>query len=119
MALGLGLALKSQGKTEEAFDAFYKSVWDGNMQDKGFYQLACIAAGKGSYHEALDYLEKQVIVHHGFIRIWRKPQDICSFSIQSGAAVAKRQLDIVVVVPPEQRPEGTGIGTDHSPHCVP
>lgn len=54
----LGLALKMQGKTDEAFDAFYKAVWDGNMQDKAFYQLACIAAGRGLYEEALEYLEK-------------------------------------------------------------
>ncbi|MCM1214565.1 MAG: DUF5107 domain-containing protein [Lachnospiraceae bacterium] len=56
----LGLALKIQGKINEAYDAFYKAVWDGNMQDKAFYQLACIAAGKGLYGEALDHLEKSL-----------------------------------------------------------
>lgn len=56
----LGLALKMQGKTVEAFDAFYKAVWDGNMQDKAFYQLACIAVGRGLYGEALGYLEKSL-----------------------------------------------------------
>ncbi|MCM1303600.1 MAG: DUF5107 domain-containing protein [Lachnospiraceae bacterium] len=56
----LGLALKIQGKINEAYDAFYKAVWDGNMQDKAFYQLACIAAGKGLYGEALNHLEKSL-----------------------------------------------------------
>ncbi len=56
----LGLALRAQGKTEEAFDAFYKAVWDGNMQDKAFYQLACIASEKGNWQEALGYLEKSL-----------------------------------------------------------
>lgn len=57
----LGLSLKVQGKKDAAFDAFYKAVWDGNMQDKAFYQLACIAAGKGSYAEALGYVEKSLV----------------------------------------------------------
>jgi len=57
----LGLALKATGNTEKAFDAFYKAVWDGNMQDKAFYQLACIAAGRGSYKEALEYVDKSLV----------------------------------------------------------
>ena len=57
----LGLALKMLGNTEKAFDAFYKAVWDGNMQDKAFYQLACIAAGRGDYEEALEYIEKSLV----------------------------------------------------------
>ncbi|MCH5210841.1 MAG: DUF5107 domain-containing protein [Oscillospiraceae bacterium] len=57
----LGLALKAMGNREKAFDAFYKAVWDGNMQDKAFYQLACIAAGNGEYDEALGYIEKSLV----------------------------------------------------------
>lgn len=56
----LGLALKGQGRVDEAFDVFYKAVWDGSMQDKAFYQLACIAAGKGELAEALGYIEKSL-----------------------------------------------------------
>lgn len=57
----LGLALRAQGKTDKAFDAFYKAVWDGNMQDKAFYQLACIAAERGSFDEALCYIDKSLV----------------------------------------------------------
>lgn len=57
----LGLALKAAGYAGEAFDAFYKAAWDGNMQDKAFYQLACIAAENGSYEEALAFVEKSLI----------------------------------------------------------
>ncbi len=57
----LGLALKAQGKTDKAFDAFYKAVWDGNMQDKAFYHLACIAAMKGEYESALEFIEKSLV----------------------------------------------------------
>lgn len=56
----LGLSLKAQGKTDKAFDAFYKAVWDGNMQDKAFYQLSCIAAARGDYNDALEYIEKSL-----------------------------------------------------------
>ena len=57
----LGLALKMTGDMGKAFDAFYKAVWDGNMQDKAFYQLACIAAARGDYDEALGYIEKSLV----------------------------------------------------------
>lgn len=57
----LGLALKMTGNIDKAFDAFYKAVWDGNMQDKAFYQLACIASGRGDYEEALGHIEKSLV----------------------------------------------------------
>ncbi len=61
----LGLAQKAAGETGLAFDAFYKAIWDGNMQDKAFYQLACIAAGKeireaGGYETALEFVERSL-----------------------------------------------------------
>lgn len=57
----LGLSLKALGDTEGAFDAFYKAAWDGNMQDKAFYQLACIAAAKGRYEEALGFVDQSLL----------------------------------------------------------
>lgn len=57
----LGLALKLTGNTDKAFDAFYKAVWDGNMQDKAFYQLACIAVSNGEYENALEFIEKSLV----------------------------------------------------------
>ena len=57
----LGVALKAVGEIDKAFDAFYKSIWDGNQQNRGYYQLANIAAGKGEYSEALDYIEKSLV----------------------------------------------------------
>ncbi len=57
----LGLALKMTGNIDKAFDAFYKAVWDGNMQDKAFYQLACIASRNGEYENALEFVEKSLV----------------------------------------------------------
>lgn len=57
----LGLALRKQRKFDEAFDAFYKSIWSGNMQDKGFYQLACLSALNGKYEQALEFVEQSLL----------------------------------------------------------
>lgn len=56
----LGLALKALGYREKAYNAFYKASWDGNMQDKAFYQLACVAASINEYDRALEFVEKSL-----------------------------------------------------------
>lgn len=57
----LGLSLKYQGKQEEAYDAFYKAVWNGAWQDAGFYQLACLDVRKGQWKTALEHVEASLI----------------------------------------------------------
>lgn len=57
----LGLSLKMQGRLEEAYDAFYKAAWDGHQQEGAFYQLACVAAAKGSLGAALEFVEKSLV----------------------------------------------------------
>ncbi|MCC8159727.1 MAG: DUF5107 domain-containing protein [Oscillospiraceae bacterium] len=57
----LGLTLRKQGRFDEAFDAFYKSIWSGNMQDKGFYQLSCISALRGDFKTALEFIEQSLL----------------------------------------------------------
>lgn len=57
----LGLSLKMQERYDEAFDAFYKSVWNAACQDMGYFSLAAIAALKGNYNEALELVEKSII----------------------------------------------------------
>ncbi len=57
----LGLTLRKQGKFNEAYDAFYKAIWSGNMQDKGFYQLACLSALNGDLIKALEFIEQSLI----------------------------------------------------------
>jgi len=52
----LGLALKMQGRFDEAFDAFYKATWNAAWQDSAFFELARIASRRGNYTEALDLL---------------------------------------------------------------
>ncbi len=53
----LGLALSSQGKYEEAYEAFFKATWSWAWRAGGYYQLARLACRKGDHARALDLLE--------------------------------------------------------------
>ncbi len=57
----LGLSLKYQGKTEEAYSCFYKACWNAAWQDAGYYSLAQISLMRGNYKEALEEVEKSLI----------------------------------------------------------
>lgn len=57
----LGVALKLQGKLDEAFAALYKSTWSAAWQDPGFFTLAQIAAERQTYDEALELTERALI----------------------------------------------------------
>ncbi|MDQ6421655.1 DUF5107 domain-containing protein [Paenibacillus sp. LHD-117] len=57
----LGLSLKGQGRTDEAFSAFYKSTWSAAWQDAGYLSLAQIAMQRQSYEEALDLSERSLV----------------------------------------------------------
>ncbi|MCR5279571.1 MAG: DUF5107 domain-containing protein, partial [Lachnospiraceae bacterium] len=57
----LGLSLKKMGDTDGAFDAFYKSTWDGNFRGRGFYELALIETARGNWNEALAFSEESLL----------------------------------------------------------
>lgn len=57
----LGLTMRFVGKDDEAFDAFYKSVWNAACMDSGYFQLARIAAKKRNWDEALDLIDRSLI----------------------------------------------------------
>ena len=59
----LGLALKSQGRNEEAFAAFYKSVWNQPWKSAGNYALATIACQNGKLKRALNFLQHSLSVN--------------------------------------------------------
>lgn len=56
----LGLALKLQGKLEEAYGAFYKSVWSSAWQDSGHFSLAQIDLHNGELLVALDHIDRSL-----------------------------------------------------------
>ncbi|MBW8326372.1 MAG: DUF5107 domain-containing protein [Prolixibacteraceae bacterium] len=57
----LGLTLGFLGRDDEAFDAFYKSVWNAAWMDSGYFQLARIAAKKQNWDEALELIDRSLI----------------------------------------------------------
>ena len=57
----LGLSLVYQGRDDEAFDAFYKSVWNAAFMDSGYFQLARLAAKKQNWDEALDLIDRSLV----------------------------------------------------------
>ena len=57
----LGLTLGFLGRDDEAFDAFYKSVWNAAWIDCGYFQLARIAAKKQNWDEALELIDRSLI----------------------------------------------------------
>jgi tetratricopeptide (TPR) repeat protein len=54
----LGLALKMQGRYQEAFDAFYKATWNAAWQDAAYFELARLASRAGRAGEALQLVER-------------------------------------------------------------
>ena len=57
----LGLAQVLLGEDEKAYDAFYKATWSQETQSAGFYWLACLAAKKGAFEDALAFVEKSLL----------------------------------------------------------
>lgn len=57
----LGLSLKYQGKTEEAYGFFYKACWNAAWQDAGYYSLAQLSVARGDWEEALYEIDKSLV----------------------------------------------------------
>lgn len=57
----LGITLKMQERDIEAEEAFYKAIWDGRMQDKAYFQLACLASKKDRLDEAMELIDQSLI----------------------------------------------------------
>ena len=60
----LGWALKMQNKNEEAYDAFYKSIWNDAWQHAGYLNLARLATSKQDYEQALEFIQKSLIKNY-------------------------------------------------------
>jgi tetratricopeptide (TPR) repeat protein len=52
----LGVALKGQGRFDEAYTAFYKATWKQEWKAPAYYALAEIASLQGKYVIALDHV---------------------------------------------------------------
>ena len=57
----LGLALKYQGRYNEAYDRFYKSCWNAAWQDAGYFACAQISIMQNRLEDALDEVDRSLI----------------------------------------------------------
>jgi len=57
----LGLALKYQGRMDEAYARFYKSCWNAAWQDAGYFACAQISLMQGRLEDALDEVDRSLI----------------------------------------------------------
>ncbi len=57
----LGLCLLYQERTDESYDAFYKASWSAEQQEKSYYYLAAIDAGRGRFSRALEHVERSLV----------------------------------------------------------
>ncbi len=64
----LGLALKYQGRYDEAYNRFYKSTWNGAWQDAGYFACAQISSRRGDFKEALYEADRSLL------RNWHSPK---------------------------------------------
>lgn len=51
----LGLILEEQGKTDEAYDNYYKASWNGSAVAKAMAKVACIDLKNGDYEAAVKH----------------------------------------------------------------
>ena len=57
----LALALKYQGKIDEAYDWFYKATWNGAWQDAAYFACAQISVMQNRLEDALYELDRALI----------------------------------------------------------
>ena len=56
----LGVALKGQGRFDEAFTAFYKATWKQEWKSPGYFSVAEIAAMRGDFASALNFVNRSL-----------------------------------------------------------
>ena len=59
----LGLVLRYQGRLDEAYEAYYKSIWDYAQQAVGYFALAEIDCRRGNFSLALEHLDRSLQVN--------------------------------------------------------
>ncbi len=57
----LGLALRLQQKNDEAYDQFYKSVWNDAFMASGYFQLSQLECLQERWDEALELIDRSLV----------------------------------------------------------
>jgi tetratricopeptide (TPR) repeat protein len=56
----LGLALRAQGKLDEAYDMFYRATWDSAFHSAAYYQLAELSCRNKDFTSALEQIDRSL-----------------------------------------------------------
>lgn len=64
----LGIVLREQGKTEEAYDCFYRATWGFAWHAASYYQLAEIDCQREDYPRALAHLNRSISTNKNNLR---------------------------------------------------
>jgi tetratricopeptide (TPR) repeat protein len=56
----LGVAKRALGKTDEAYDCFYRATWSSAWHTAGYYQLAEMDCQRGDFTAALEHLNLSI-----------------------------------------------------------
>ena len=60
----LGYALYMQDRIDEAYEAFYKCIWNDACQHAGYLSLARIASLRGDWEKGLDFIDQALIKNY-------------------------------------------------------
>ena len=63
----LGVTLQYQGRFEEAYSAYYKTIWNRTCQSAGYYRLAQIECCGRRFDTALEHLERSLETNAGHL----------------------------------------------------
>ena len=84
----LGLALKAQGKHDEALDLFYKSTWDMAWRAPAYYEAAEIATLRGDSDGALACTDRSLEANGLNLRAWNLKAALLRRTGRKDAALA-------------------------------
>jgi len=59
----LGLALKEQGKNDDAYEYLYQATWCNGWHTAAYYQLAEIDCQRGNFEQAMEHLDRSLLTN--------------------------------------------------------
>ena len=94
----LGLTLRQLGRDDEAYDAFYKAVWNQAWQAAGYHALAELDCKKSDWLKALDHLNRSLRLNTDNLRA-RNLQAIVRCQLNQTSAAAAGLRDTLALDP--------------------
>lgn len=96
----LGLALKAQGKTDDAFKAFSKATWSGAWKGPGYFEMAQIDSLRGQRDQALAHLNQSLQGNSANVAALALKAEILRGPPKPGAELAPAASALHAIDPP-------------------